>query len=267
MKPGRYQVEAHYNNTTGQPQDSMVVMGMFYEDNTFQRPDWFLTSKNEAFCGISENKPAASSAAAGSTTAQPAETTTASSTPSYSDRFPLFNEKTDGPLLTEAKRVELDTSEGKIHLELDPKLAPKHATQLYHLLTSGSFNGTPITRYEPNFVLQVALAETKSNGNGKDETVDINVIPSLRRLPLEVSSQDNGNISHTKWVLSMARYDEDTNSAVSSFSIILADSHHLDKKYTIFGRVIPDAVSVRTIDKITEKWRKEHPVIITAKSM
>ena len=35
----------------------------------------------------------------------------------------------------------------------------------------------------------------------------------------------------------MARYDEDIDSATMSFSIMLGDAPHLDKKYTIFGHL------------------------------
>ena len=53
MQPGKqYQVKAKYDNTTGKPQDSMIVIGVFYADEKFARPDWVLSDKNEAYCGV-----------------------------------------------------------------------------------------------------------------------------------------------------------------------------------------------------------------------
>ena len=42
---------------------------------------------------------------------------------------------------------------------------------------------------------------------------------------------------HRSGVLSMAREDDDLNSAETSFSILLGPAPHLDGKYTIFGQV------------------------------
>jgi ankyrin repeat protein len=67
-----YEVEATYDNPTGQPLDSMVSFGIFFEDNTFARPDWAIASQHDTlFCGVSDqphkNQPAASSTPDGNT--------------------------------------------------------------------------------------------------------------------------------------------------------------------------------------------------------
>ncbi len=48
----RYELEVAYNNTSGEPQDSMAVAGIFCADNTFARPDWALNNKVGNSCGI-----------------------------------------------------------------------------------------------------------------------------------------------------------------------------------------------------------------------
>ncbi len=60
--------------------------------------------------------------------------------------IPLFDIGRDGPLLKESKKIDLLTTAGDIHLQIDPQLAPEHATQLFRLFKSGAYNGTPIHR-------------------------------------------------------------------------------------------------------------------------
>lgn len=247
----QYQVVAEYNNTTDKPQDSMVVLGMFFADNTFARPDWFLCNENGAFCGIAPVKTATE---ADSNIAL-ASVSTKSAT-SYMPPFPLFDTKLDGPLLTSPKAVEVITTMGKLHLELDPAMAPMHATSQYRLMLAGVFDGTEFYRYEPNFVLQLNSAETKVPGQ---HALTPTQTKMLRRLPLEVTASKLP-LNHKKWMLSMARYD-DNDSASSSFSIMLGDAPHLDDKYTLFGRLIPDEETLATMKHITEDWAKAHPYI------
>jgi cyclophilin family peptidyl-prolyl cis-trans isomerase len=256
-----YELEATYENPTDLAQDSMVALGIFFADDNFARPDWCMAGKDTAYCGIKsalgESDCAVDTGESTKTRVAPVQTSAAASdaTPSY----PLFDPSVDGPLLSKPKQFEVETTAGKLRLILDPALAPKHATQLYRLFTNGVFDGTPICRYEPNLFLQTSTAETKSQGGVITEAQR----QMLRRLPLEVESQSNGGRAHKKWVLSMARWDAE-DSAVSSFSIMLGDAPHLDKKYTVFGRLVPDEVTIQTMDKIAHEWNKQPAHILNA---
>jgi cyclophilin family peptidyl-prolyl cis-trans isomerase len=182
---------------------------------------------------------------------------------SFPETLPRFNTKLDGPLLTSSKALTMQTSEGNIHIVLEPALAPINATQMYSLFKAGAFTHTTISRYEPDFVLQTDVAETKKNSTDK---LDLKVKGMLRRLPLEVACQDKGQGLHKKYRLSMAHIDADPNAATTSFSIILGDSPHLDHKYTVFGHVVQDPESLATLDKITEEWTQQHPFVLSVKS-
>ncbi|MDQ2974992.1 MAG: peptidylprolyl isomerase, partial [Acidobacteriota bacterium] len=46
-----------------------------------------------------------------------------------------------------------------------------------------------------------------------------------------------GLIKHVRGIVSMARSDE-ANSATTNFFILVSDGHHLDGKFSAFGRVI-----------------------------
>jgi cyclophilin family peptidyl-prolyl cis-trans isomerase len=165
--------------------------------------------------------------------------------------MPMFDQTKDGPLLTKPKTIEIETNAGSITLYLDPSLAPIAATYIYKLLTSGAFNGTQIHRYEPNFVLQVNNVWEK----GTDQPPLSNNLRALvRRIPLEVSTQKDGELNHHKYVISMAHYDGGPNSATGSFSMLMGSAPHLDHQYTIFGKVIDDPATTATFAKIETNW-------------
>ncbi len=266
-----YELKATYKNSTNKPQDSMVVMGIFCADEKFARPDWRMRAgrKKRALSGATssqsvgstQNKDEANRSVRASEPAAEQPARSKPSTTRASNSYPLFDFKNDGPLITAVKTMELDTTAGKIHLVLDPRRAPVHATQMYRLMKSGVLNGTPLSRYEPNFVLQTALASKKAAGQ---PPLSKELRGLLRRLPLEVWSQPQGAVSHQNWVLSMAR-SEEPDSAVGSFSILLGEAPHLDHQYTIFGHLIEDAVTRRTIDNIARHWTESHPWIVGAR--
>ena len=269
-----YELQATYDNKSAMPQDSMVVMGLFFVDEKFVRPDWRQTrfQNMPAFCGVTseaagatENKEGASCKLVSTNSSSAAQPEPERKAPvSHPHEYPLFDTNHDGPLITEAKKMELDTTAGKIHLVLDPGMAPKSATQIYKLMKSGAFNGTPIFRYEPKFVMQTANAESKADGQPQ---LSNQLRDMLRRLPLEVDAQNKGLIAHKEGVLSMGRWDDDEDSAVSSFSVLLGDAPHLDHKYTIFGRIVADTVTTATVQHIIEQWPNGHPWIIKASEM
>jgi cyclophilin family peptidyl-prolyl cis-trans isomerase len=178
---------------------------------------------------------------------------------SGAENYPAFSVSTDGPLLSSAKNMIMKTSAGNIHLLLEPALAPKNASQMYRLFKQGVFDGTPMARYEPNFVLQTAVAETKTGG----KSISAQAKAILRRLPLETAAQTNDKGEHKKLALTMAHGDEDANSAVSSFSILLGDAPHLDHKYTVFGHVLGDQETTATLQKIAQQWAKSQPTILS----
>lgn len=248
----RYELEATYDNTSGQPQDSMVALGIFFADETFARPSWTIAGNSEVYCNIrpaqgqgTDDSLAMMASAGGARPAQAGD-----DTPYAVAVLPPFQSEKDGPVLSGRKTIEIETSAGGMRIELDPEKAPFHATQLYKLLTGGAFNGTPLTRYEPNFVLQTAPAEQKVPGM---PAMSDDQRKLLRRLPLEVDAQKPNALAHKKWTLTMARY-EAKDSATSSFSVLLNDAPHLDGRYTVFGYLVADEPTLATIERITGDW-------------
>lgn len=65
LKGGKnYQLQATYDNTTGEAQDSMVSCGIFFADENFARPSWSLARKNATHCEVRpEQNPGSTSCA------------------------------------------------------------------------------------------------------------------------------------------------------------------------------------------------------------
>lgn len=226
-KDGHYELVGNYNNTLSIPLDSMISMGMYFDDTDFRRPNWSLPDSKADFCGVTCKK----------------ETTSTS--------YPLFNIDKDGPLLVTKKEVLLTTNFGNIKLVLDPAVAPCSATELYRLLSADAFAGTRFAAYEPGFLLQVAAAEDKVAGKN---AMPAKLKKQLRRLPLEVNTYAEVG-QHRRYSISMARQETDENSASSSFCLMLAPAAHLNGKYTVVGRVSDDPQTVKTITKICQQWK------------
>jgi cyclophilin family peptidyl-prolyl cis-trans isomerase len=128
-------------------------------------------------------------------------------------------------------RVTLETTKGKIVVELYPDKAPKSVDNFLQYVKSGYYNGTIFHRVIAGFMIQ---------GGGVDATG--NQKPG--RPPVENESK-NG-LSNARGTVAMAR-TSDPDSATSQFFINVVDNHSLDSKasggsqpwgYTVFGKVV-----------------------------
>jgi cyclophilin family peptidyl-prolyl cis-trans isomerase len=251
----KYELEVTYNNTTGEPQDSMSVAGIFFADTTFARPEWVFKSEPMAVnCMVdnkchSKEKPAMASAPSPS---------------SSGSELPLFNKSTDGPLVSGKKLVEVKTNAGPITIELDGTSAPVTSTQMYRLFTSHAFDGTTICNYSPYYLIQFALAEDKAQGQ---PALPDELKKELRRLPVEIPLETAGGLRHKKGAITLARQAQDREGGSSSFSIMLADAPHLDSDYTCFGKVVENASTKKTLKNIVDHWSSGKFWIVSSKAL
>jgi peptidyl-prolyl cis-trans isomerase B (cyclophilin B) len=145
-------------------------------------------------------------------------------------------------------QVTLETSKGKIVLELAEDDAPNTVANFVSLVEKKFYDGLKFHRVEPGFVIQGG--DPKGNGSGG---------PGYT-IPAEFSKK----LKHTRGVLSMAR-TADPNSAGSQFFIMLGAAPSLDGQYAAFGKVISgmdvvDAIKVGdTITKATVDKKRNHP--------
>ena len=119
-------------------------------------------------------------------------------------------------------QVELDTTKGKILLDLWPDVAPGHVKNIIGLSKIGFYDGVIFHRVISGFMIQGGCPEgTGTGGPGYTIKAEFNRTP------------------HEPGVLSMARTN-DPNSAGSQFFICVADARFLDKQYTAFGKTAND---------------------------
>ena len=128
-------------------------------------------------------------------------------------------------------QLELDTSAGKILLDLDSDNAPGHVANLLGLAKIGYYDGLIFHRVIKGFMIQGGCPEgTGTGGPGYTIKAEFN------------------KTKHVPGVLSAAR-TSDPNSAGSQFFICLDSHSHLDGQYTAFGKTA-DAASLEVVKAI-----------------
>ena len=127
----------------------------------------------------------------------------------------------------------LKLKDGDVKIELFPDIAPKHVERIKTLANEGKYDSVVFHRVIEGFMAQTGDVQF---GNSSSDKFDLNRAgtggSSLPDLPAEFS-----DIPHEKGVLSMAR-SSDPNSGNSQFFICFESAPHLDRNYTVFGKVV-----------------------------
>jgi peptidyl-prolyl cis-trans isomerase B (cyclophilin B) len=132
---------------------------------------------------------------------------------------------------TKKYQIELDTTLGKITLDMLPEVAPGHCRNMLGLAKIGYYDGLGFHRIIKGFMIQGGCPEGTGSG-GPGYTI-----------PAEFNAT-----KHVPGVVSMARTN-DPNSGGSQFFICLEAAPHLDRQYTAFGRTA-DAASLAVVKSI-----------------
>ena len=128
-------------------------------------------------------------------------------------------------------QIELDTSEGKILLNLDPTHAPGHCKNMIGLTKIGFYDNLIFHRIIDGFMIQGGCPEGSGMGGpGYQIPAEFNATP------------------HVAGTLSMAR-SQAPDSAGSQFFICLGTQSFLDNQYTAFGQTADEA-SMDVVAKI-----------------
>ena len=138
----------------------------------------------------------------------------------------------------------LKLKDGDVIIELFDEIAPKHVERFKLLVKEKKYDGVVFHRVIEGFMAQTGDVQY---GNSKSENFDLtragtggSKYPNLKA---EFSS-----VPHVKGTLSMAR-SAHPDSANSQFFICLASAPHLDRNYTVFGKVIEGMEFVDLIKK------------------
>ena len=136
----------------------------------------------------------------------------------------------------------LKLKDGDVKIEMFPDVAPNHVKRITELANSGKYDNVVFHRVIDGF-----MAQTGDVKFGNSESKDFD----LRRAGMGGSDlpdlkEEFNDVPHERGTLSMAR-SSDPNSANSQFFICFEDAPHLDRNYTVFGKVIK---GMEFIDKI-----------------
>jgi peptidyl-prolyl cis-trans isomerase B (cyclophilin B) len=131
-------------------------------------------------------------------------------------------------------QVEMDTTQGKIRIELYPDAAPKTVANFLQYVKDGYYNGTQFHRVIPGFMVQ-------GGGYGADYKAK----PTRAPVPIESELSVKAGLSNAPGTVAMARTG-DPNSATAQFFINVGNNKRLDFTsadargygYTVFGKVV-----------------------------
>ena len=137
------------------------------------------------------------------------------------------------PSIEAENTLHLDLSTGgRVTIQLRPDLAPNHVERIKTLARQGFYNGITFHRVIDGFMAQTG--DPTGTGSGGSPLPD---------LQAEFSA-----MPHVRGAVSAARA-QDPNSANSQFFIVFQPRFTLDKKYTVFGRVVSGMQYVDAIER------------------
>lgn len=143
---------------------------------------------------------------------------------------------------TKNYQIQLETTAGKIHLDLMPDVAPNHCRNIIGLTRIGFYDGLIFHRVISGFMIQGGCPQGTGTGNpGYSVDAEFNDTP------------------HVAGVLSAAR-SQSPNSAGSQFFICLGAHTHLDNQYTAYGRATDESMEVVRAIGTTKTGRNDRPL-------
>ena len=128
--------------------------------------------------------------------------------------------------------IIMETTKGKVVIELLPDVAPKHVARIKELAREKFYDGVVFHRVIDGFMAQGG--DPTGTGMGGSEKAN---------LPAEFS-----NVPHVRGTCSMAR-SSSPNSANSQFFICFDDASFLNRQYTVWGQVIEGMANVDKIKR------------------
>lgn len=131
-------------------------------------------------------------------------------------------------------QVDLDTTAGKIRIELDPAAAPKTVENFLAYVNAKFYDGTQFHRVIKGFMIQ-----------GGGFTTDFKQKPTRPPIKNEAEQSSKAGLTNVPGTIAMAR-TPDPNSATAQFFINVNDNKSLNFReptpqgygYVVFGKVI-----------------------------
>ena len=128
--------------------------------------------------------------------------------------------------------IIMETTKGKVVIELLPDLAPNHVARIKELARANFYDGIVFHRVIDGFMAQTG--DPTGTGMGGSDKPDLKA--------------EFSNMSHVRGTCSMAR-SQNPNSANSQFFICFADAPWLNRQYSVWGQVIDGMDAIDQIKK------------------
>tara|TARA_Y100001980_G_C14305736_1_gene131649 strand:- start:53 stop:541 length:489 start_codon:yes stop_codon:yes gene_type:complete len=131
---------------------------------------------------------------------------------------------------------------GEVEIELFPEDAPNHVERILKLVREGKYNGVAFHRVIEGFMAQTGDVKFGNINEFNQQMVGTgsSELPDLKA--------EFNNIPHERGTVSMAR-SANPDSANSQFFICFKSAPHLDRQYTVFGKVVSGMEFVDQIKK------------------
>jgi peptidylprolyl isomerase len=133
-------------------------------------------------------------------------------------------------MVAQGNKLTLDTTQGEVVIEMRPDLAPGHVAHIKKLVGEKFYDGIVFHRVIDGFMAQTGCPHGTGTGGSN--------YPNLKA---EFNAEP-----HMRGTCSMARA-QNPDSANSQFFICFGDARFLDRKYTVWGKVIS---GMENVDKI-----------------
>lgn len=164
---------------------------------------------------------------------------------------------TDEEYMLKTRRVKIkgyariETNMGDLNMELYPEFAPRAVWNFTRLAQRGYYKGVSFHRNIRNFMIQGG--DPTGTGKGGESVWGKNFVDEFE-----------GPLTHSsRGIVSMANKGKNTNS--SQFFISYRPSSHLDRKHTVFGKVVGglDVLSRLEAAPVDSSDRPIHPIVMT----
>ena len=144
----------------------------------------------------------------------------------------------------------LDTSKGRVIVEMRPDVAPAHVARIKALVRKGFFNDDLFYRVVAGFVVQTGRNATNDGSSGLGPIkAELNFHPTTPVQPLAMGAGFSGDMpvaadaDGSAWpkfcagMASLAHYD-DVNSGDAQIFMLTGPAANLDRTFTAWGRVV-----------------------------